>query len=244
MLELKNVVVKYGNAILALDDVSLKVGEKKIVGLFGANGAGKTTVLRAISGLLRSEEGEIIKGTINFNKKRIEKTKAEDIVRMGIVQVIEGRRIFGKLSVNENLIAGGYIRKSKINVKHDLEMIFNEYFPILKRLRDRTSGYLSGGEQQMLVIARALMAKPKLILLDEPSMGLAPMIIKNIFEIILQIKEKEASSILLVEQNVKAGLSISDYGYILENGKMVLEGKKEDLMFNKDIGRYYLHGET
>lgn len=244
MLEVKNVVVKYGDAILALDDVSLKVEERKIVGLFGANGAGKTTVLRAISGLLRSEEGEITKGTINFNKKKIEKARAEDIVRMGIVQVIEGRRIFGQLSVYENLIAGGYIRKNKINVKHDLEMIFNEYFPILKRLKDRTSGYLSGGEQQMLVIARALMTKPKLMLLDEPSMGLAPMIIKNIFKIILQIRDKQDNSILLVEQNVKAGLSISDYGYILENGRMALEGTREDLMNNKDIGKYYFYGET
>jgi branched-chain amino acid transport system ATP-binding protein len=244
MLEVKNVVVKYGDAILALDDVSLKVEERKIVGLFGANGAGKTTVLRAISGLLRSEEGEITKGTINFNKKKIEKARAEDIVRMGIVQVIEGRRIFGQLSVYENLIAGGYIRKNKINVKHDLEMIFNEYFPILKRLRDRTSGYLSGGEQQMLVIARALMTKPKLMLLDEPSMGLAPMIIKNIFKIISQIRDKQDNSILLVEQNVKAGLSISDYGYILENGRMALEGTREDLINNKDIGKYYFYGET
>ena len=244
LLELKNVVVKYGDAILALDDVSLKVEERKIVGLFGANGAGKTTVLRAISGLLRSEEGEITQGTIELDKKKIDKVRAEDIVRMGIVQVIEGRRIFGKLSVYENLIAGGYIRKSKINVKHDLEIIFNEYFPILKKLRDQTSGYLSGGEQQMLVIARALMTKPKLMLLDEPSMGLAPMIIKNIFKIISQIRDKQGNSILLVEQNVKAGLSISDYGYILENGRMALEGTREDLMNNKDIGKYYLYGET
>lgn len=244
LLELKNVVVKYGDAILALDDVSLKVEERKIVGLFGANGAGKTTVLRAISGLLRSEEGEITQGTIELDKKKIDKARAEDIVRMGIVQVIEGRRIFGKLSVYENLIAGGYIRKSKINVKHDLEIIFNEYFPILKKLRDQTSGYLSGGEQQMLVIARALMTKPKLMLLDEPSMGLAPMIIKNIFKIISQIRDKQGNSILLVEQNVKAGLSISDYGYILENGRMALEGTREDLMNNKDIGKYYLYGET
>ena len=240
MLNVKNVVVKYGGAILALDDVSLRVKEGSIVGLFGANGAGKTTVLKAISGLLRSEEGEIISGAVSFQDKRIDKAKAEDIVRRGIVQVIEGRRIFGQLTVYENLMAGSYTRKSKAGIQRDLALIFEEYFPLLQTLKNQTAGYLSGGEQQMLAIARSLMSRPRLMLLDEPSMGLAPLITKSIFEIILQIRKKENTSILLVEQNVKAGLSISDYGYVMENGKIALEGSREELINNKNIDKYYL----
>jgi branched-chain amino acid transport system ATP-binding protein len=242
MLKLRNIIARYGGAILALDDVTLKVEKGSIVGLFGANGAGKTTVLRAISGLLRSEEGEINQGSIEFENKRIDKLRAEDIVRMGIVQVMEGRRIFGKLSVYENLMAGSYIRKNKSEVDKDLEKIFNEYFPRLRTLKDKTAGFLSGGEQQMLVIARALMTQPTLMLLDEPSMGLAPMIIKDIFEIIRQICAKQSTSILLVEQNVKAGLSISDYGYIMENGKIAIEGDRKELIEKQDIKKYYLYG--
>jgi branched-chain amino acid transport system ATP-binding protein len=242
MLKLKNIIARYGGAILALDDVTLKVEKGSIVGLFGANGAGKTTVLRAISGLLRSEEGEIYQGSIEFENKRIDKLRAENIVRMGIVQVMEGRRIFGKLSVYENLMAGSYIRKNKSDVDKDLEKIFNEYFPRLRTLKDKTAGFLSGGEQQMLVIARALMTQPSLMLLDEPSMGLAPMIIRDIFEIIRQICAKQSTSILLVEQNVKAGLSISDYGYIMENGKIAIEGDRKELIEKQDIKKYYLYG--
>lgn len=242
MLEIKNIVVKYGNAVLAVDDVSLKVDKGSIVGLFGANGAGKTTVLRAVSGLLRTEEGEITRGTIEFEKTRIDKVRTDDIVRMGIVQVMEGRRIFGKLTVYENLLAGSYIRKNRTDVERDLEMIFKEYFPRLSALKDRTSGYLSGGEQQMLVIARSLMTRPVLMLLDEPSMGLAPMIVKDILDIIRQISVQRNTSILLVEQNVKAGLSISSYGYIMENGRIALEGERSVLENNRSIKEFYLHG--
>ena len=242
MLEIKNIVVKYGGAVLAVDDVSLKVDKGSIVGLFGANGAGKTTVLRAVSGLLRTEEGEITRGTIEFEKTRIDKVRTDDIVRMGIVQVMEGRRIFGKLTVYENLLAGSYIRKNRTDVERDLEMIFKEYFPRLSALKDRTSGYLSGGEQQMLVIARSLMTRPVLMLLDEPSMGLAPMIVKDILDIIRQISVQRNTSILLVEQNVKAGLSISSYGYIMENGRIALEGERSVLENNRSIKEFYLHG--
>ena len=242
MLEIKNIVVKYGNAVLAVDDVSLKVDKGSIVGLFGANGAGKTTVLRAVSGLMRTEEGEITRGTIEFEKTRIDKVRTDDIVRMGIVQVMEGRRIFGKLTVYENLLAGSYIRKNRTDVERDLEMIFKEYFPRLSALKDRTSGYLSGGEQQMLVIARSLMTRPVLMLLDEPSMGLAPMIVKDILDIIRQISVQRNTSILLVEQNVKAGLSISSYGYIMENGRIALEGERSVLENNRSIKEFYLHG--
>jgi len=240
MLRLENISVKYGNAILALEDVSIKVEEKSIVGLFGSNGAGKTTVLRAISGLLRSEEGAITNGSIKYKNAELQKKRAEDIVRMGIIQVIEGRRIFGNLTVYENLMAGAHIRKNIDSVKKDIDLVVGEYFPRLKELSHQISGYLSGGEQQMLVIARALMAKPSLMLLDEPSMGLAPMIVSSILKIISQIRNKEEKSILLVEQNVKAGLSICDYGYVLENGRIALEGSRGELSNIEELRKHYL----
>jgi branched-chain amino acid transport system ATP-binding protein len=240
MLRLENISVKYGNAILALEDVSIKVEEKSIVGLFGSNGAGKTTVLRAISGLLRSEEGAITKGSIKYKNAELQKKRAEDIVRMGIIQVIEGRRIFGNLTVYENLMAGAHTRKNIDSVKKDIDLVVGEYFPRLKELSHQISGYLSGGEQQMLVIARALMAKPSLMLLDEPSMGLAPMIVSSILKIISQIRNKEEKSILLVEQNVKAGLSICDYGYVLENGRIALEGSRGELSNIEELRKHYL----
>ena len=242
MLKLKNIEVIYGSVILALIDVSLEVGQGEIIGLFGANGAGKTTTLKAISGLLKTEEGEVTKGTIEFENVRIDRERAENIVKMGIVQVMEGRRIFEQLSVVDNLMAGAHLRSDRAGVKRDLEAIYNDYFPALRPLNNRISGYLSGGEQQMLVIARALMAKPRIMLLDEPSLGLAPLVVKNILEIIKRIKNEQQNSILLVEQNVKAGLSIVDYGYVLKNGKIVLEGESGILEGNPSVREFYLHG--
>jgi len=242
MLNLENVEVTYGSVIVALESVSLHVMEQSIIGLFGANGAGKTTTLKAISGLLTTEQGEVTKGTIKFENVRIDKEGPEKIVKLGIVQVIEGRRIFEQLSVTDNLMAGAYLRSDKAGVKRDLEVIYNDYFPELRHLSGKVSGYLSGGEQQMLVIARALMVRPRIMLLDEPSLGLAPLVVNNILEIIKRIKDAQRTSILLVEQNVKAGLSIVDYGYVLENGQIVLEGKAGLLKRDPTVSKFYLHG--
>jgi len=242
MLKLDNVEVTYGGVITALRGVSVAVMEQSTIGLFGANGAGKTTTLKAISGLLKTEEGEVTKGTIEFENVRIDKERAENIVKMGIVQVMEGRRIFEQLSVVDNLMAGAHLRSDRAGVKRDLEVIYNDYFPALRPLRNQISGYLSGGEQQMLVIARALMARPRIMLLDEPSLGIAPLVVKNIFEIINRIRDEQNNSILLVEQNVKAGLSIVDYGYVMENGRIVLEGESGILEGNPSVREFYLHG--
>lgn len=242
MLTLENVEVTYGGVITALRGVSVAVTEQSTIGLFGANGAGKTTTLKAISGLLKTEEGEVTKGTIKFENVRIDRERAENIVKMGIVQVMEGRRIFEQLSVGDNLMAGAHLRSDRTGVKRDLEVIYNDYFPELRSLQNQISGYLSGGEQQMLVIARALMARPRIILLDEPSLGLAPLVVKNILEIIKRIRNEQQNSILLVEQNVKAGLSIVDYGYVLENGRIVLEGESGMLEDNPSVREFYLHG--
>ena len=242
MLKLDSVEVTYKGAITALRGVSLAVLEKSIIGLFGVNGAGKTTTLKAISGLLKTEEGAVTKGTIEFENVRIEKERPENIVKMGIVQVMEGRRIFEQLSVADNLMAGAHLRSDRASVKTDLEVIYNDYFPALLHLRNQISGYLSGGEQQMLVIARALMARPRIMLLDEPSLGLAPLVVKNILEIIKRIRKEQQNSILLVEQNVKAGLSIVDYGYVLENGRTVLKGESRILEGNPSVREFYLHG--
>jgi branched-chain amino acid transport system ATP-binding protein len=242
MLKLNGVAVSYAKSILALTDVSLKVGEGEIIGLFGANGAGKTTTLKAISGLLKTEQGEVNRGGIEFNGTRIDRKRPEDIVKLGVVQVIEGRRLFGQLTVEENLIAGAHLRRDRDAIRSDLEMICNEYFPQLNGLRRQVSGYLSGGEQQMLVIGRALMARPKLMLLDEPSMGLAPLIVANILRIIQRIRNEQQTSMLLVEQNVKAGLSIVVYAYIMENGRIVLEGEHSVLEKDTSLKEFYLHG--
>ena len=242
MLKLQGVAVSYAKSILALTDVSLKVGPGEIVGLFGANGAGKTTTLKAISGLLKTEQGEVNRGEIEFDGIRIDRRQPEDIVKLGIVQVIEGRRLFGQLTVEENLIAGAHLRQDRDGIKSDFEMICNEYFPQLNNLRGQISGYLSGGEQQMLVIGRALMARPKLMLLDEPSMGLAPLIVVNILRIIQRIRNEQQTAMLLVEQNVKAGLSIVVYAYIMENGRIVLEGERSVLEKNTSLKEFYLHG--
>jgi len=239
MLELNNVEVIYSEIILILKGVSLKVPDASIITLLGANGGGKTTTLKAISGLLKIEEGEVTDGSIIFDGERIDKKQAEEIVRMGIVQVMEGRMVLEHFTVEENLRAGAHIRNDAGGVRSDMDMVYS-YFPKLKALRRNTSGYLSGGEQQMLVIGRALMSNPKLMLLDEPSMGLAPFLVKEIFNIVKTINQERKSSILLVEQNARIALTIADYGYVMESGKAVLDGPAEELKQNQDVQEFYL----
>ncbi|MDQ1334631.1 MAG: branched-chain amino acid transport system ATP-binding protein [Thermodesulfobacteriota bacterium] len=239
MLEVNNIEVVYMNVIRVLRGVSLMVADGQIVALLGANGGGKTTTLKAISGMLKTEEGEVTDGSIEFDGKRIDRFGPEHIAVLGISQAMEGRRVLAHLSVEENLLVGAYRRKDRQGVKQDLEMVF-DYFPAVKRLRRRMSGYLSGGEQQMLVIGRALMARPKLMLLDEPSLGLAPLMVQEIIEIIKQINVDQEMAILLVEQNVRAALDIAHYGHVLENGRVVLSGPAEDLKDNEDVREFYM----
>jgi branched-chain amino acid transport system ATP-binding protein len=239
MLQVNNIEVIYINVIQVLRGVSLEVGDGKIVALLGANGAGKTTTIKAISGLLKTEEGEITDGSIDFDGQRIDRHGPEDIAAMGISQVMEGRRVLEHLSVEENLLVGAYRRKDRAGVKRDMEVVF-DYFPKVKDLRRRTSGYLSGGEQQMLVIGRALMARPKLMLLDEPSLGLAPLLVQEIYEIIQKINAEQKMAILVVEQNARAALGIADYGYVMENGRVVLSGPAEKLRDNEDVKEFYM----
>ncbi|MFH0786456.1 MAG: ABC transporter ATP-binding protein [Pseudomonadota bacterium] len=239
MLLVKNIDVVYLNVIQVLRGVSLEVGDGQIVALLGANGAGKTTTLKAISGMLKTEEGQVTEGSIDFDGQRLEKYGPEDIAAMGISQAMEGRRVLEHLSVEENLLVGAYCRKDRPGVKRDMEMVF-DYFPNIKRLRRQMSGYLSGGEQQMLVIGRALMARPRLMLLDEPSLGLAPLMVEEIYEIIRRIRADQKMAILLVEQNVRAALDIADYGYVMENGRVVLSAPAESLKDNEDIREFYL----
>jgi len=239
MLTVNNIEVCYSEVILVLKGVSLDVPDGAIVALLGANGGGKTTMLKSISGLLKTEEGEVTDGSIEFEGERIDHIEPEQRVSMGISQVMEGRMVFEHLSVDENLEAGHYVRRRESSLSSEKEMVFS-YFPRLKDLRRQVSGYLSGGEQQMLVIARALMARPKLFLLDEPSMGLAPIIVKEIFDIVKRIKEEQGASVLLVEQNAVAALSIADHGYVMENGKIVLDGPASKLMDNPDVKEFYL----
>lgn len=236
MLTVNNIEVKYLGVILVLRGVYMEVRERQIVSLLGANGAGKTTVLKAISGLLKSEEGEVTEGKIEFLGERIDRQNPEELVRLGIIQVMEGRRIFHHLTVEENLVVGS---TNPSSTKADLEKCYS-YFASLKRLRHRITGYLSGGEQQMLVVARSLMARPKLMLLDEPSMGLAPMLIREIFEAVASLMKMEEMSGLLVEQNALAALSIADYGYVMENGRIVLDGAASELKENEDVKEFYL----
>ncbi len=239
MLTLNNVEVMYDKVILVLKGMSMHVPEGKIVALLGSNGAGKTTTLRAISGLLKSENGEVTDGTVEYTGDAISGKDPEEIVKRGIFQVMEGRRVFEHLNVEENLIAGAHTRRDRSGLKEDMERVYH-YFPKLKMLRTRTAGYLSGGEQQMLAIGRALMARPRLMLLDEPSLGLAPLLVKEIFGIIKQINKEQGTTILVVEQNANVALSIADYGYIMENGRIVLEGDVESLKANEDVREFYL----
>ena len=239
MLKLNNIEVVYSDVILVLRGVSLEVGDGKIVALLGANGAGKTTTLKAISGLLHTELGEVTRGTIEFDGARIDRLGPEAIVQRGIVQVLEGRRLFSHLSVEENLVVGALGRRDGIKIKDELESVYR-FFPRLRDLRGRVSGYLSGGEQQMVVIGRALMGHPKIMLLDEPSLGLAPLLVEEIFQVIQQIREQEKTSILLVEQIAQAALAIADYGYVMETGRVVLDGPADKLRDNADIKEFYL----
>ncbi len=239
MLSLNNIEVTYLNVIRVLHGVSLNVEDGFIVALLGANGAGKSTTLKAISGLLRVEEGEVTDGSIQWNNERIDKKSAEEIGKLGIIQALEGRRVFGHLSTEENLLVGAYHRRDHREVRHDLDMVYN-YFPRIKDLRRNTAGYLSGGEQQMLVIGRAMMATPKLMMLDEPSLGLAPLLVEEIFDIIRRFNTEQKTSVLLVEQNVRIALSIAHYGYVMENGRVVLDGSADFLRNNEDVKEFYM----
>jgi branched-chain amino acid transport system ATP-binding protein len=239
MLKLNNIEVTYLNVIRALHGVSLNVEDGSIVALLGANGAGKSTTLKAISGLLHSEEGEVVDGSIEWNGGRIDRKNAEEIGKLGIIQALEGRRVFEHLNVEENLLVGAYQRKDRLAIKEDIDMVY-QYFPRLKTLRRNTAGYLSGGEQQMLVVGRAIMANPKLLMLDEPSLGLAPMLVKEIYDIIRQFNADHKTSILLVEQNVRVALGIAHYGYVMENGRIVLNGSANFLKNNDDIREFYM----
>ncbi len=239
LLQLNNVEVKYLNVILVLRGVSLQIDEGNIVTLLGGNGAGKTTTLKAISGLLKTEEGKVTEGSIEFQGKRIENVDPEEIAKSGIIQVMEGRRVLEQLTVEENLRAGSYAVGKGAHVRRDLDTAYS-YFPILKQLRGQVSGYLSGGEQQMLVVGRALMAHPKLMLLDEPSLGLAPLLVREIYKIIDRINKEEKVSILLVEQLAIAALSVAERGYVMENGRIVLDDTATKLRDNEDIREFYM----
>ena len=238
MLAVTNVEVMYAKVILVLKGISLEVPEGSIVALLGANGAGKTTTLKAISGLLKIEEGEITDGSIIYDGQRVDKMSPDDIVTLGIVQVLEGRAVFPHLTAKENLLVGAHTLAGSV-AKTQLEKVYS-HFPRLKERAGEESGYLSGGEQQMLVIGRALMARPKTMLLDEASLGLAPLMVKEIFTIVKDINEKEKMSILLVEQNVRTALGIVHYGYVMENGKIVLDGPVDTLRDNEDIKEFYM----
>jgi branched-chain amino acid transport system ATP-binding protein len=239
MLKLNNIEVAYQRVIRVLHGISLIVKDGSIVALLGANGAGKSTTLKAISGLLRSEEGAVTDGSIEWNGTRIDNKGAEEIGSLGIIQALEGRRVFEHLNVEENLMVGAYQRRDRRAVSEDLDMVY-QYFPRLKDLRRNTAGYLSGGEQQMLVVGRAIMASPALMLLDEPSLGLAPMLVEEIYDIIKRFNREHKTSVLLVEQNVRVALSIADYGYVIENGRIVLDGSADFLKHNEDVREFYL----
>ena len=238
-LVLKNVEVKYMGVILVLKGISLEVEKGSIATLLGSNGAGKTTTLKAISGLLKIEDGKVTDGTIEFEGQRIENGDPQKIARMGIIQILEGRRVLEHLTAEENLRVGGSIGSNGSRITKDLEMVYG-YFPLLKDLRHQASGYLSGGEQQMLVVGRALMAHPKILLVDEASLGLAPLLVAEIFRILRRVNEEEKVSILLVEQNARAALSIARYGYIMDNGRIVLSDSANSLRDNADVKESYL----
>ncbi|MGB0126206.1 MAG: ABC transporter ATP-binding protein [Rhodocyclaceae bacterium] len=239
-LTVNNVEVIYDHVILVLKGVTLQVEVGKIVALLGANGAGKTTTLKAISNLLRAERGEVTKGSIEFEGQRVDRLTPAELVKRGVIQVMEGRHCFQHLTVEENLLTGAYTRNaSGAQIRQDLERVY-QYFPRLKERRSSLSGYTSGGEQQMTAIGRALMARPAMILLDEPSMGLAPQIVEEIFEIVRGLNQREKVSFLLAEQNTTVALRFADFGYILENGRVVMEGSALELANNEDVKEFYL----
>ncbi len=240
MLELKNIEVVYNEVVLVIKGLSLEVKEGEIVSLLGANGAGKSTTLKAVSGLLKNEDGEVTKGNIRFLDEEITNSNPSEIVKSGLFQVMEGRRCIADMTVLENLRLGAHTRRDRKNINDDIEKVLN-YFPRLKE-RNGLSGYLSGGEQQMLAIGRALMAKPKIILMDEPSMGLSPLLVKEVFGIIKKLNEELGITILLVEQNARLALNVSNRAYIMENGKIVLEGSSKVLANNEDVKEFYLGG--
>ncbi len=240
LLVVNGIEVIYNHVILVLKGVSLTVPEGKIVTLLGGNGAGKTTTLRAVSNLLKAERGEVTKGSIFLRGEAIQSLTPADLVKRGVIQVMEGRHCFGHLSVEENLLTGAYTRRlSRADMASELERVYH-YFPRLKQRRTSQAGYTSGGEQQMTAVGRALMAKPNMILLDEPSMGLAPQIVHEIFEIVRDLNTKEKVSFLIAEQNTNIALKYADYGYILENGRIVMDGAAADLANNEDVKEFYL----
>jgi branched-chain amino acid transport system ATP-binding protein len=240
LLEVNGIEVIYNHVILVLKGVSLTVPEGGIVALLGGNGAGKTTTLKAISNLLKSERGEVTKGSIQFRGERVDSMQPADLVKRGVIQVMEGRHCFGHLTVEENLLTGAYTRGvSRSEIRLELERVYG-FFPRLKQRRTSLAGYTSGGEQQMTAIGRALMARPRMILLDEPSMGLAPQIVEEIFEIVGNLNKAEQVSFLLAEQNTMVALRFADFGYILENGRVVMEGKAGALADNEDVKEFYL----
>ncbi|TXH71583.1 MAG: ABC transporter ATP-binding protein [Thiothrix sp.] len=240
MLSIKNIEVIYDHVILVLKGISLEVPKGGIVALLGANGAGKTTTIKSVSNILKTERGEVTKGSIEFESQRVEDLSPTELVKRGVVQVMEGRHCFGHLTVEENLLTGAYIRKDgRKAVADDLEMVYS-YFPRLKVRRKSQAGYTSGGEQQMVAVGRAMMSRPKLILLDEPSMGLAPQLVEEIFTIVRTLNQKEGVTFLLAEQNASIALRYATYGYILENGRVVMDGAATDLASNEDVKEFYL----
>jgi branched-chain amino acid transport system ATP-binding protein len=240
MLSVNNIEVIYDHVILVLKGVSLEVPEGSIVALLGANGAGKSTTLKSISNLLAAERGDVTKGTIEFRGARVDKLTPNDLVKMGVCQVMEGRHCFAHLTVEENLLTGAYTRRgSGAQMRAELERVYH-YFPRLKQRRSSLAGYTSGGEQQMTAVGRALMARPSMILLDEPSMGLAPQIVEEIFEIVRNLNREERVSFLLAEQNTMVALRYANYGYILENGRVVMDGEAASLAQNEDVKEFYL----
>ncbi|MGA2087689.1 MAG: ABC transporter ATP-binding protein [Stellaceae bacterium] len=240
LLEVNNIEVIYNRVILVLKGVSLKVPEGGVVALLGANGAGKTTTLKAISNLLRAERGEVTKGAISYAGERVDDLTPHELVKRGVVQVMEGRHCFGHLTIEENLLTGAFTRRDgRVQMRQDLDKVYT-YFPRIRERRTALAGYISGGEQQMTALGRALMANPKMILLDEPSMGLAPQIVEEIFEIVQRLNREAGVSFLLAEQNTNIALRYADYGYVLENGKVVMDGAAKDLRANEDVKEFYL----
>jgi branched-chain amino acid transport system ATP-binding protein len=240
LLDVNGIEVIYNHVILVLKGVSLQVPEGGIVALLGANGAGKTTTLKAVSNLLAAERGEVTKGYIRFAGERVDRLNPSELVKRGVIQVMEGRHCFAHLTVEDNLLTGAYSRRaSRAEIRADLEKVYG-FFPRLKQRRGSLAGYTSGGEQQMTAIGRALMARPRMILLDEPSMGLAPQIVEEIFEIVRNLNTREKVSFLLAEQNTMVALRFADFGYILENGRVVMEGSAASLSGNEDVKEFYL----